>query len=135
MHLIAAERREHLLEFGKRGPGRGRVLDVPYEQRFVGLPVEAAPPRVRAGLAEESVEAARQQVAGAAPLSGTLDNSLLPEDLKSWGEVNRDRLLAMDEVDEQEVLGGEGGLPLATDLLEEAQELGVLDLAVKREPH
>src|SRR5262245_31694246 len=54
--------------------------------------------------------------------------------LEPWLQKIWDGLFAVDQVDDKEVFGAKGRRPLAADLFQEAQKLGVLDLAVERYP-
>ena len=61
-------------------------------------------------------------------------HTLFQQVLDSRFENVRYGLFAVNEINSQEILGGERGGPFLPDLFKEAEEFGVLDLAVKSQP-
>ena len=134
LHLVAAEAGKHLLKFLKPGPGCSRIFDVPEQERLVRLPIQAPFSGIRAAPAHKPIEPPREQIPCAAPSAHALDDALLQETLDTRGQIRRDRLLTVDEVDNEKILCGKGSRPLAADFLKKSEKFRVLDFAMERDP-
>ena len=120
LHLMAAEAGKHLLEFIESGAGLAGVFDVSHEEGLIRLSIQAPFSGIRAAPAHKSIEPPREQIPCAAPSAHALDDALLQETLDTRDQIRRDRLLTVDEVDNEKILCGKGSRPLTADFLQKS---------------
>src|SRR5262245_25037760 len=100
------------------------------QERLVCRAVQSFLPGVNTFLPNETVElAGEDNLASASPLDDSLLQEVRQPELAGFGEF----LLAVNQIECQQVLGSEGAQAILPYLLQESEELRILDLTPKRE--
>jgi hypothetical protein len=92
------------------------------EQRLVGFLVESAAPSVGAFFAEFGVKTPAQEIALAPPAAHGFNEAQLAEVLQPGFESIWHRMLALDAVEDEKIVRGEGREGFFADFFEEADE-------------
>jgi hypothetical protein len=103
LNLGAGNAREHLLQLRYLATAL-IVPEVPQKKLLVRVTIEPPPPRVDAGLAHRAVEPPTQQVPRAPTPPNRLDGAQLDEPPEAGSEFLGHRFVAVDQVEDQELV-------------------------------